>query len=404
MRRNLYLRKIKLGLGAGLLLITLVGCLGSRQAEETTRSENEETVYEERLILRNATLENADDEGNILWKLKVERTTYLPDQQNADLEGITGNLYQDGKIVLQMQADRGEIIDDGQRIFLRDNVVATDPRSEVVLQCQEVEWSPDAGLLVARRELRGSDPQVEVVAEEGRYFTKTQILEAAGEVVINGKTNPFQARTEKATWHWPEQRIESDRAIEIDRYEATENEEEEAAETETESEPETPKSPVISDRIVADKLQFDIEKQVLLLTDNVESRSVDPPLQIASNSIIWNIEKRTVLSNSPVQVVHRADAITLTANEGLVDLTTEILRLTGGARGINTRRPADLYANQLVWYMQDERIEAEGNVIYRQADPPLDLAGARAVGQLRTQRITVTGGGGRDRVLTKIEP
>ncbi|MGB0562203.1 MAG: LPS export ABC transporter periplasmic protein LptC [Spirulinaceae cyanobacterium] len=422
----------------------LAACRGGGEPVAVNEDQSETPAYEEQLILNNATLENADEDGNVLWRVEAQRTTYEPNQQDAQIEGITGNFYEDGEIVLKLKADAGEILEDGQTIYLRENVVATDPRTGVVMQCQEVEWSPEANVLIARQSLRGSNDEWVVAGEQGKYTTQTQVLEVIGDVVIDGKTTPLQARTEKAVWDVPQEQVASDRPIEIDRYKPPEDPvdnpnsettasspseadqpEAEAADSFVESttteevtggqlnaKPQSPKphrlhlkgKPEITDRVVAQSATFDLAKQVVVLKKEVESRSVEPPLQIASDSIIWNLNERTVLSDTPVQVINRADAITLTANEGLINLETEVLRLNGGARGINTRRPADLYANQIVWHLEDERLEAAGNVIYRQADPPLDLAGSRAIGRLKDQTIVVTGGEGGGRVLTKIVP
>lgn len=438
MRKKAYRRKIKRQLVGGLLLILMaslgVACRTQDPASEGEEAAPENVAYEEQLILNNATLENADEDGNVLWKIRAVRTRYEPDKKGAEIEGITGNLYQDGEIVLKFKADEGEIIEDGQEIFLRQNVVAIDPRTGVVMHCQEVQWQPEGGVLTARESFHGSHDAVNVRAKQGQYWTMTQILEVREDVVIDGKQNPMQARTNKAVWDLAKERLTSDEPIEFDRYQAepsvaSAEPQSESTEpvtepisvavtgtallpnaaltrqpqTQTAANPEAP-APVITDRVVAQSAEFDLKKQVILLKKEVESRSVEPPLQIASDSIIWNLANRTVLSDTPVQVVNRADAITITANEGFVNLDKEVLRLTGGARGINTRKPADLYANQIVWYLQRERIEAAGNVIYRQVDPPLDLAGSRAIGRLKDQKITVTGGEGGGRVLTKIVP
>lgn len=446
MRKEAYRRKIKRQLLRGLALILItsvgVGCRPEAPVSEEDEVAPEEVAYEEKLILNNATLENADEDGVAIWRVKAERTRYEPDKKGADLEGVTGNLYQEGEIVLQFKADAGQIVEDGKEIFLRQNVVALDPRTGVVLQCQEVQWQPNEGILVARESFQGSNDSVNIQAKQGQYWTQTRILQAEEDVVIDSKQNPLQARTAKVVWDLEKERMISDQAVEFDRYQTDASAASDASETresaadasviptqqisvgitgtallpnialtrqpqtQTVDNPDDPDepAPVVTDRVVAQSAEFDLTKQVVLLKKDVESRSVEPPLQIASDSIVWNLAKRTLLSDTPVKVVNRVDAITITGNEGFVNLEKEVLRLTGGARGLNTREPADLYANQIVWYLQRERLEAAGDVIYRQTDPPLDLAGSRAIGRLKDQKITVMGGEEGDRVLTKIVP
>ncbi|MFM5993361.1 MAG: LPS export ABC transporter periplasmic protein LptC, partial [Dolichospermum sp.] len=47
---------------------------------------------------------------------------------------------------------------------------------------------------------------------------------------------------------------------------------------------------------------------------------------------------------------------------------------------------------------------AQGNVVYRQVEPPLNFQGTTAVGNLETENIVVKGGGSDNRVITEIIP
>lgn len=468
MRRKPCLKRTRLktrpllSVAIALIVGTSLAC-GSSQPDIEPPSEEENVSYEEQLILNNATLENVDDAGKPLWIIRSERAAYQPGQKDAQLEGITGNVYEAGEIVLKLKADKGEIVEDGQAIHLRDDVVATDPRTGVVLQSPEVQWSPEDGVLTVKQSFKSSSEDVEVTGKEATYTPETKVIEATDKVVINGKETPLQIRTEKAVWDIPKERITSDQPVEIDRYQVPKSDDEAAEEklkqsekseeaavepfvvppvflrlaqyaqtrqagskpgAETETQPESELDPevadpesaasetdpaaekpkrIVTDRVTAKSAQFDLKKQVVILKKAVDARSVDPPLQVASDSIIWNLAERTVLSDTPVKIINRGDAITLTANEGFLDLEKEVVRVTGGARGINTRRPADLYANKIIWYIEPKRVEAAGNVIYKQAEPPLNLAGSTAVGQLAAQQLKVKSGP-EGRVVTTIVP
>jgi lipopolysaccharide assembly outer membrane protein LptD (OstA) len=137
--------------------------------------------------------------------------------------------------------------------------------------------------------------------------------------------------------------------------------------------------------------------------------SLEPPVQIAGNSVTWNLNTQMVTSDQPVKVVHRQQQVTLTGNRGQVDLKGKVARLVGGVQGVGTRNQSQLYANQVTWNIPTEEFDAQGNVIYhQQVDPPLHLTGSRAVGKFQGQTVVVTGGGGASgsgsRVVTEIIP
>lgn len=92
--------------------------------------------------------------------------------------------------------------------------------------------------------------------------------------------------------------------------------------------------------------------------------------------------------------------MTLRGNRGQVDLEKKIVVLTNGVEGIGSKNRSQIYATQLTWNIPTQEFNAEGNVIYQQAKPPLSLTGPRAVGKLQDQTIVVSGG----RVVTEIIP
>jgi LPS export ABC transporter protein LptC len=150
-----------------------------KQASQTLESSGE-TRDETSLSLENATLEQSNADGELLWKIQVDEAEYSPDRKKAALTAVKGNIFQDGKVVLQVKADKGEIQRDGAEIFLKDNVVAVDPRNKAVIRSGEVEWQPQESLLIVRKNLRGSHPQLEASANEGKYNTREQKLELTG--------------------------------------------------------------------------------------------------------------------------------------------------------------------------------------------------------------------------------
>ncbi|NJO19651.1 MAG: LPS export ABC transporter periplasmic protein LptC [Spirulinaceae cyanobacterium RM2_2_10] len=101
----------------GLGLLSLAACQPAT-VDDAVNGDREPVVAEQ-LVLRNATLEQADESGNVLWKINAQRTSYSEDKQTATLEDLTGNLLQDGEIILKVRAAGGEVRleEDGEKVF-----------------------------------------------------------------------------------------------------------------------------------------------------------------------------------------------------------------------------------------------------------------------------------------------
>lgn len=371
-------------MGGIILALALSGIACQRQADDLDQIEEREAAVSEperSLVLENATLNQVDSEGQTLWTLHADRAAYSQDRKTAQLENLHGELFQDGEIFMQVRANRGEIKDDGERVILQGDILATDPRNGATLYSEEAEWLPAQELLIVRKNLQGTHPRFEASANAGHYHTREQRLELREQVEAIASDPPLQLQAELLQWEIDEETVSSDRPLQIDRYQGD----------------------TITDRVVADRSQLDLANKVATLERNVELKSSDPPLQIASNAIVWQPEQRLVTANAPVQIVNTEEEVTLTANRGQVDLETEIARFSGGVRGISQRNQATLFADKLRWEIATQQMQAEGNVIYEQADPPLRALGTTAIGNLQNEDFIVRGGEG-DRAVTRIVP
>lgn len=150
--------------------------------------------------------------------MKAKQATYSKDRRVAQVENPSGDLFQDGKSVYQITAKEGEIEQDGEQLFLKGQIVATDPRNKLVLRGNELEWRPKEDLLIVRNQLTGSHPQVQAVAQEARVFSRTGRIELQGKVEANTSDPVLQMRTEHLIWQIREQKLIGDRPLEIDRY------------------------------------------------------------------------------------------------------------------------------------------------------------------------------------------
>lgn len=378
------LQKTTAWLVIGVLFFSLSACRNNQQVSDSeSNAAPEEETIEERLILENATLNQVDAEGNTLWKLNVKRVVYRQNNQNAALEEVTGELYEEGEVFLKVQAKEGQIIDNGTRIRLEGEVVASDPRNGATLKTEIVEWSPQDQLLTLPQSLNGQHPRFNVTADEGKYYTNREELVLMGNVEGISDDPPLQVEGEKINWLIAEETVSSQQPLQVDRYD--------------------PETETISDRVTANSGEVKLAEKMVFLEDNVEFKSSDPPLQAASNGITWNIEKKVITSSKPIQVVQTEDNLTLTGNEGKINLSSEIAQFQGGVKGVSASNQATLFANRLRWNLSTEKMEAQGNVIYQQNDPPLTTKGEQASGILSQENIVVRGNQDQ-RVTTEIIP
>lgn len=360
----------------------LPACNSKSQTEKKIKKDTSSTAIEGTLVFNNVTLEQADEKGRPLWKVKAKQAIYTKDKKLGRIDNPTGDLYQDGQIVLKASADSGEILENGQIVFLKGKITATDTRNGAVFNGDELEWRPKEDLLVVRNNLKGSHPQLQATGKEGRYFSRKQQLELIGQVAAISKDPDLQMKTEHLFWQIKEKQVNGDKRIQIERY----------------------KDKIVTDRVEADKSEVNLQTKIAILKQNVQVTSVEPPVLMSTNSAVWNINARTVVSDQPVKIVHQKEEVVMTANQGQVDLEKKVANLTGGVEGFGSRNQAKLYSNQLIWDIPTQNVQASGNVIYQQINPPFNLKGATAVGKLQDQSIVVNSGGSGNRVVTEIIP
>lgn len=345
---------------------------------------------ESQLTLEKATLEQANAKGQTLWKIQVEQGEYTPDRQNASLVDIKGDFYQDGKVVLKVKADRGQIVEDGKSLILQDNIVAVDPRNQAVLRTQEVEWLAEESVLIARQKLKGEHPELTVTANEGRYDTRNQRLLLTGNIV--GVTEHSQQqqkdprrlelKTEAIAWEIQQDKIIGDRPLQLVRFQ----------------------DKTATDEVKAGRAEVLLKKQLVHLSQLSEFKSLAPTLQIATDRLTWSYLERYATTDSPIKVVDYAKNIAVQGNEGAVNLVTNQAVLKKGTNATSEAQQSQLYADQLAYAFAPQTLEATGNVIYeQQKGMKFNLTGDRAVGSLENNSVVVTSSQ-PERVVTEIYP
>lgn len=368
---------------SSFLVIGLVACGGS-QSQVATKPPSETPSPPEKesnLTFSDVTLEQADEVGRPVWKVRAKKAKYTKEKQIGEAETPYGELYQDGKVVYQVQAQQADIAQDGKQLFLKGKIIATDPRNGVVLRGNELEWRPKEDLLIVRNQLNGTHKQLQALAQEARVTTREERVEFSGGVVANSLEPQMQMRTEHLIWRIKEEKLIGDRPVQMDHY----------------------KNNQITNRGRGDAAEVNLKTKIATVKKNAQIELLDPPVQIASNVMTWNLNTETVTTNSPVRVFHRAENLLVTANQGEMKIPQKTVYLTGNVYGVGQRRQS-LKSNTLTWYLDNQLVEAQGNVVYRQIDPAFAFTGEKASGNLQAETIVVTGGTSGNKVVTEIIP
>lgn len=369
-----------------IVLLGLSSCSSrNRAAEQLAEDSATAQRFTSNLTFENITLEQADEQGRTLWKIRAERATYDKDKKVAQIENPTGELYQDGKAVFNIKASNGEVREDGDQVFLRGDIVATDIRNGVVLQGKEMEWKPKEDLLVVRNGITGTHTDANVVAQEAQATTRKQEIKLVGGVVATTKDPQTQLKADQALWQVKESLIVAevpaeagDRTVRIDRYINNQ----------------------ISDTALARRIEMNAKTKVAVLKEKVQMNFTEPPLQVAGSLITWNFNTQVASSTQPFTAYHQTQQVTLSANQGDLNIPQDMLYLRTNVLAVAQRNQSRLQSNTLDWNLSSGQVQANGNVIYQQADPAFELTGPTASGNLNDQTVVVQGG----RVVTEIDP
>jgi LPS export ABC transporter protein LptC len=330
------------------------------------------------LTYQNITLEQVDEKGQLVWKVRAKQARYSQDQKIAKIMNPTGELYQDGKKVFEIKATEGEVQQDGKKIFLSGQITATDTQDGTVLKGKELEWRPQDDILIVRNSLTATHPQMTATAKEARAYSRARRMEFLGGVTANSKDPALRMKAERVEWLIATRVLRSDRPVQVER---------------------TVKEGQV-DRASGDQATVNLATQVVQVTKNANFKLASPPLQVTSNAMTWSVRRQTVATEKPITVRQEADQLTLTANQGQLNLAAQIVTLVGNVRGNNDRTGGQLSADLLTWTLPSQFVEAEGNVVYTQINPPVRVTGPRASGKLDEQIAVVSGG----RVTTEFIP
>jgi LPS export ABC transporter protein LptC len=356
--------------GCAIVSVGMSGCSASKpQASASPKP----TPIEAKLQLDNLSFEQVDNQGKPWWKVRAERGEYAPDRKIAKVTNLNGDLYQDGRVILQVRAKTGEIEQGGDKVVLRGDVVAKETRNNLVILGQEVIWQPKEDILTIRERVQANHPQFQANAGEGKYFSRKQQMDLTGKITGLYNEPRLALQTERLSWLVKQQQVSGDRPVQIQRYQSQQ----------------------ITSQVTANRFDTALDRKIVNLQGKVQFNAVNPLIQVNGDAFSWNVDRELVKSTQPLTILHQQEAAVFNANGGELDLKASTATLTGNARGTTTRNKANLRADRLVWQMTSQQIVGTGNVVYQQTSPLITFSGTRGVGKLQDQSIVVSSEGKR---------
>jgi LPS export ABC transporter protein LptC len=361
-------------------LIGLFSC-GNPSSQTTDNNVDTNQNTDSQLTFFGVALEQFDEQGRPIWKVNAKQAKYTKETEIGEAKNPDGVLYQDGKIVYKIKAETADIKQDGKQLLLKGKIIAQDPNNGVILRGNELEWRPEEDLLIVRNQFNGSHKQLKATAQEARVKTREQRVEFSGKVIATAADPQLIMQTEHLIWEIKQEKLIGDRPIKIDHY----------------------KDNKIANRGQGNGAEINLKTKIANLQPKAQLQLLNPPMQITSNSMTWDINQENVKTNSPVRVVHQQENVIVTGNKAEMKIPQNIVNITGNVNAVGKNRQS-LKSNQMQWDLDKKLLEAQGNVVYRQVEPPLNFQGATAIGNLETENIVVKGGSSGQRVITEIIP
>lgn len=350
-----------------------------RRTPETEVTDAEDTSDpEQNLTFRNLTLEQADDAGNLQWRVLADEAVYSQDRQDAKITAPTGTFFSEGDPAYDVSAQAGDILDNGKQLRLRDQVEIKDLDSGAILKGEQLTWDPEQNVITLTGQVTGTHPDLTLSAGQAIAYIDEERILVERNVEIKNAANTIQMNGDRLTWQIAEEQLVADQPLQIQQRQGNQ----------------------VTDSASANRASFDIGSEVATLQQNAAVALQDPPVRMTGDALRWDIANSSVTASQPFTLLHQGEQMVINAERGQGDLDTEVFRLQGNVSVLAQQTGGRLRADRLTWTVPTQNLVAEENVTYRQPDPPLDLTGDRAVGRLANQTIVITG----DRVVTEIVP
>ena len=332
-------------------------------------------------------LAQANSQGKLLWKFQAQGVTYGEGQQLARAQTLRGQLFEAGRLLFDLTAEKGTIRQTNQQVRLQGNIEVTDRQHGVVFRGQEVLWNGETGQLSVQKGLTVTHPKVQLwgnellASKQGREVriknnvTVETRSEQSGVHRIRLRANQVLWRVDQQTLTAGTQGVNTQPSVEIEQLKTVEK-----------------------TTALAGEAQANLQTSLITLLS--PARIQVGNLALTSRTLVWDTRAQKLVANELLEMIDPVRQISILASRGTLEQTRNRVDLTGNVEVQGLHNHSALKAEQLLWDTQTQRIEANGNVSYAQASPKLTLRGPKAVGKMTDQTLRVSGGD----VVTEIIP
>lgn len=358
------------------LFLGITACNQQNQSQENISNE----VRESDLTLNDVTLEEASEAGEMLWRVKSKQAAYVKNQELVRVTKPEGELFRDGKLAYKITALQGEVYQNGDRILLIEEIEVYDIHNQIIIRGKQLEWLTEPGIIIVRNNITGNNEQLQASAQMAKVISLEKRIEFYDQVVIMFKEPVLKIQTDQLFWEIDKKKLIANKPIKIEEL----------------------KDKKVIGIAYGEESEFNLESQIATMKKNVQLLRINPKIQISSDLMIWNMPQDLIDSPGPITVLEKGEKVVLQANKGQGNFQKNTFVLSGDVVGVGQQNQAQLNSDRLTWYSNNQTFEAEGNVFYRQVDPPFNVRGPRAVGQLKNEKVIIQGG--NNNVVTEIIP
>jgi len=307
--------------------------------------------------LQNITLTEFDSNGKLLWEIQAKRATYREDRKIADVEDVKGKFYRDGEPLMEATGNKGTI--------------------DQASKADRMVWQSEEDLLKATGNIQIDKPE-DKLTMTGKELTakpSVNVYSMEKQVVVIAVEPPLEMKSEKVTWDAKRDRVFTDVPISVIQ---------------------------VKDKLqlTAKKGNWDIQKKEVTFTGDIKAKDPKLDVDIEAAQAVWNLEKKLVTLPVPFTGTSKSRGIVVKAQKGEAQVEREQINLIGEVSASFSSTQGVVNADKVEWLIPTKMITANGNIVYQQPDKNLNVRGDRAVANLESQTVIVTGAN----VLSTLNP
>ncbi|MEN9214303.1 MAG: LPS export ABC transporter periplasmic protein LptC [Gloeomargarita sp. DG02_4_bins_56] len=288
-------RRLLWGLGLSLGLV-LAGCrVGERPLEPEANLE-----ATQQLTFQSLNLQQADKDGQILWKLQAEEAVADPKTRRVQVQKVVGDIYAQGKPRYRVEAGKALILEQQDALEIQGQLVAHDLQDKTRIVTQELRWRPQQQELILKGNLELQQPKIQAKAQEATLRLRENRLALRKKVQITNQKPALQVTGEALDWQWQKGQVVALQPVQI-IY--------------------TPQQLVVK----AGRGQMDFPGQVLRLTQGVDA--VNPRGQLRAQEVEWRLAAQEVTAIGNVFYQQSDPPLTVTGSRAEGNLATRQIRV-----------------------------------------------------------------------------